>query len=300
MRTARGLVLLIALLSVSGVAAAQTVDIQPGTLAKLTNADVYLDLFQQERTYFAVYPTAVQLDQQNFTVDAPSQVFLTLEKLQPTVPEGASAINFTGNASGSPTVTFTATGLEAGTRYQVEQDGSGIATVEADGSGTVSFNVTQWTGDHRFAVIKLQPRRLYLDTDQMSLELGEEQATSIGIYNPADTAETVELSVSSDMDAGSIDPTIRVDGDRAETVSFEIGPESQRRVELVVAAANCPDSCAGSVTVQMRSLATGQQYFTSMQVSVTRNTDVHGSPGITLVQVVVLALLGAALAAHRV
>ncbi len=295
---ARRWLFLVFLVLLAAPAAAQTVEIAPGTKAVLNDAEVYLDLFQSERTYFAVHPDAVQLDDQNLSVDSPSQVRMTLEKLQPEVPEGEDAVRFTANASSTPDTRFTITGLRQGT-YRVVKDGSNLTTVETDADGTITFNHSAWTGDHLFEVISEPPERLSLGTDRLDLGLGQELTTTVTVYNPRSDTETVELSVEPNMQPGSVYPRLMVEGEREERVTFDLGPQAQRTVELVVEGTSCPDSCDGTVDIRLDTLATGQSYFESMTVTVQRETEVHGSPGITLIQLVVVALLGGLVVLRR-
>lgn len=153
-------------------------------------------------------------------------------------------------------------------------------------SDTFTFTV-----DTTFAPIE-DDTRIQAPTETINLRLGQERVVPIRLVNQESVPDTYEITVATSPQ-NVVDADLIGGGQRNETVRVEMEPESTRFIRVAYKATSCvADSCSATVTFKGRSLQTDTRFIANSDVVVTRSPNVHGAPGITLLQVIVLALLG--------
>lgn len=137
---------------------------------------------------------------------------------------------------------------------------------------------------------------VYNDAGGVDMELGEQLRSHIIVYNPLDEENTVSLSASPTMPSGTFTANIIAER-RGDRVQIDIAAESNRTVPVLYTASLCSTrpSCLGHTTFNARSLESGSTSRIDVPVNITHQQEVYGSPGITDLQFVVIALLGATL-----
>ncbi|MDY6768588.1 MAG: hypothetical protein SVW02_00560 [Candidatus Nanohaloarchaea archaeon] len=138
--------------------------------------------------------------------------------------------------------------------------------------------------------------RMNTTTDHIELNLGQEVGSSLVVHNPLDRPDIYDIGVGTVMEDGSASVQIVGDEKTSDRVRVEVGAGETRSVSVFYTGGSCPsEACTGSATFVGRSLETNRRFTATTQITVRRDTHVYGSPGITVVQAVVLGLLGSLL-----
>lgn len=137
--------------------------------------------------------------------------------------------------------------------------------------------------------------RMNTTADHVEPRLGESVVSTLVLHNPLEQSDIYRIQGRTVMDNGVIAVGIRGDERTADRVQVEVGAGSSRTVQVRYTGAACSSSiCTGTVTFVGRSLETDRRFTASTDVTIRRDTEVYGSPGITLVQLLAVALIGTA------
>ncbi len=137
--------------------------------------------------------------------------------------------------------------------------------------------------------------RMNATAEQVELRLGEDTEIPLLLHNPLDRPDIYELEARTVMNTGEV--AVRIAGDRrtGDRVTVDMGAEEDRAVPTLFSGSACSSEiCTGTVTVVGRSLETDERFTASMEITIRRDVEVYGSPGITLLQFLALALLAGA------
>ncbi|MFB6294267.1 MAG: hypothetical protein ABEI97_00760, partial [Candidatus Nanohaloarchaea archaeon] len=116
-----------------------------------------------------------------------------------------------------------------------------------------------------------QPR-MNTTVDSVEVNLGQEMASSLVLYNPLDRPDIYDIGVGAVMNEGSAAVRIVGDDRTGDRVTVELGPGEQRSVEVYYSGAACPsEACTGTVTFVGRSLETDERFTADVQLTVRRN-----------------------------
>ncbi|MDY6761434.1 MAG: hypothetical protein SVY41_00125 [Candidatus Nanohaloarchaea archaeon] len=138
--------------------------------------------------------------------------------------------------------------------------------------------------------------RMNTTVDEVEVNLGQRMASSLVLYNPLDQPDIYDIGVGVVMNDGAATARIVGDDRTTDRVTVELGPNERRSVQVYYAGAACPsEACTGTATFVGRSLETDQRFTADTQVTVRRNTDVYGSPGLQWLQVLAVAAAAATL-----
>lgn len=136
---------------------------------------------------------------------------------------------------------------------------------------------------------------VYNNEGGVAMQLGEQLRSYVVVHNPTDEEDTVTLSASPSMPSGTFTANIITEGRHTDNARIKVGPGSNRTVPVLYTASLCTTqpSCLGDVTYNARSLETGDTDSITVPVNITHRQEVYGSPGITGLQLIVIAVLGA-------
>ncbi|MDY6770113.1 MAG: hypothetical protein SVU88_04015 [Candidatus Nanohaloarchaea archaeon] len=136
--------------------------------------------------------------------------------------------------------------------------------------------------------------RMNVTVDQVRVGLGEQRTASLLLHNPLDEPDIYDIGVGTVMSEGAASVRIAGDDRTSDRVTVEVGAGERRTVQVTFSGAACSvETCTGTATFVGRSLETGERFTASTQVTVERDTEVYGSPGITALQTVVIGLVAA-------
>lgn len=136
--------------------------------------------------------------------------------------------------------------------------------------------------------------RLNTTTDHVELNLGQEIGSSLIVHNPMNRPDVYDIGVGTVMSSGSASVQIAGDERTSDRVTVEVGAGETRSVSVFYTGGSCPsEACTGTATFVARSLEQNRRFTASTEITVRRDKEVYGSPGITAVQVLVLGLAGA-------
>lgn len=134
----------------------------------------------------------------------------------------------------------------------------------------------------------------------LELGLGDVRRSSLIVSNPEPEEDIYVLEASTSFSTGSLGVVMIGDDRTGDRVRVEVPPESDIAVPVEYTASACTaGNCLGSVSFVGRSLEQNIRFTTSADVNIQRDTDVYGSPGLTLVNLVLLGVLGAVAAGLR-
>ncbi|MDY6766303.1 MAG: hypothetical protein SVW77_02955 [Candidatus Nanohaloarchaea archaeon] len=139
-----------------------------------------------------------------------------------------------------------------------------------------------------------QPR-MNTTVDAVQVNLGQQMASSLVLYNPLDRPDVYDIAVGTVISDGTASVRIVGDDRTGDRVTVEMGPNERRTVEVYYSGASCTVSrCTGTATFVGRSLETDKRFTSETQLTVRRDTEIYGSPGLQWLQVVAAAVLAAA------